>query len=204
MPICFTFKFTDERLQPTEIFGCTYTPMHVRARDDKAQVVRSSYLHNGDSYTGKRAFYTDQSQGILMFNNGQVLDIQWSASEGYICLDNNSSNICIYKPYVSVLTHWWLNKIGSIFRQHLQICFQEWKLYVFPNVIEVRSWDPADFKSVLVQVIAWRWAGNNPLTHLPLNKMPPFRRQYLQMHFRKWKVFVLKGPIDNNPALVYR
>ena len=26
------------------------------------------------------------------------------------------------------------------------------------------------------------------LTHLPLEKMPPFHRRYFQMHFREWKV----------------
>ena len=50
------------------------------------------------------------------------------------------------------------------------------------------------------------------LTCLPWTKWPPFRRRYLQMHFREWKVycilikfslkFVPKCLIDNNPALV--
>ena len=44
------------------------------------------------------------------------------------------------------------------------------------------------------------------LTHLPLDKCPPFRRQYFQMHFciliEISLKFVPKGPIDNNPALV--
>ena len=45
---------------------------------------------------------------------------------------------------------------------------------------------------------------------LPWTKLPPFRRQYTQTHFREWKYlyidfkislkFVPNGSIDNNPA----
>ena len=46
----------------------------------------------------------------------------------------------------------------------------------------------------------------------PWRKWPPFRRRYVQMHFheRKFSVFIKmslkfvpRGPMDNNPALVY-
>ena len=49
-------------------------------------------------------------------------------------------------------------------------------------------------------------------THLPWAKWPPFRRRYFHVNFRERKIlyfvkislkFVPKGPIDNNPILVY-
>ena len=53
-----------------------------------------------------------------------------------------------------------------------------------------------------------KWA---MLTHIPLDKRPPFRRQHFQMHFfnerfcimiRISLTFFFKGPIDNKAALV--
>ena len=48
------------------------------------------------------------------------------------------------------------------------------------------------------------------LSHLHLEKWPPFRRRYFQVHFHEWKwisnkiwlKFVLEGQIDNDTALI--
>ena len=55
-------------------------------------------------------------------------------------------------------------------------------------IFQITKMGPFDSKSALDQVIPWHRRVDMPLIHLPLEKWPPIRRQYIQLQFREGRV----------------